>query len=70
MKKIDYHEHQGPELASGVASANECTGLLYRAPENEEERENAQDLLPLEVPPAPRKNRAENPRLEASPGDR
>ena len=53
-----------------MASANECTGLLYRAPENEEERENAQDLLPLEVPPAPRKNRAENPRLETSPGDR
>lgn len=70
MKKIDYHEHQGPELESGVASANECTGLLYRAPENEEERENAQDLLPLEVPPAPRKNRVENPRLETSPGDR
>ena len=70
MKKIDYHEHQGPEQASGVASANECTGLLYRAPENEEERENAQDLLPLEVPPAPRKSRAEKPRLETSPGER
>ena len=70
MKKIDYHEHQGPELASGVASANECTGLLYRAPENEEERENAQDLLPLEVPPAPGKSRAEKPRLETSPGER
>lgn len=27
-----------------VASANECTGLMYRPPENEEEAENYNDI--------------------------
>ena len=59
-----YHEHDtGQDLDSGAACAAECTGLLYRAPESREEREAAEELTPLEFPPAPRKNTVEQPRL-------
>ena len=50
MKKIDYHEHQGPELASGVASANECTGLMFTPPENAAQQEAYQELSPMALP--------------------
>ena len=36
---------------------------VHRAPESREEREAAEELTPLEFPPAPRKNTVEPPRL-------
>lgn len=61
----DHHEHDtGQDLDSGAACATECTGLLYRAPESREEREAAEELTPLEFPPAPRKNTVEPPRMK------
>lgn len=61
----DHHEHDtGQDLDSGAACATECTGLLYRAPESREEREAAEELMPLEFPPAPRKNTVEPPRMK------
>ena len=60
-----YPEHDpGQDLHSGAACAAECTGLLYRAPESREEREAAEELTPLEFPPAPRKNTVEPPRMK------
>ena len=60
-----YHEHDtGQDLDSGAACATECTGLLHRAPESGEEREAAEELTPLEFPPAPRKNTVEPPRMK------
>lgn len=60
----DHHEHDtGQDLDSGAACATECTGLLYRAPESREERKAAEELTPLEFPPAPRKNTVKQPRL-------
>ena len=48
-KSFDYHEHDTPfeeQLpgTSNVASANECTGLMPRAPQSREELENYQAL--------------------------
>lgn len=61
----DHHEHDtGQDLDSGAACATECTGLLYRTPESREEREACQELMPLEFPPAPRKNTVEPPRMK------
>lgn len=61
----DHHEHDtGQDLDSGAACATECTGLLYRAPESREEREAAEELTPLEFPPAPRKNTVGPPRMK------
>lgn len=61
----DHHEHDtGQDLDSGAACATECTGLLHRAPESREEREAAEELTPLEFPPAPRKNTVEPPRMK------
>ena len=42
LSKIDYREHEALEIGeypdiSNVASATECTGLMYRTPKNEEE---------------------------------
>ena len=57
-----YHEHDtGQDLDSGAACATECTGLLYRAQESREEREAAEELMPLEFPPAPGKTRWSSP---------
>ena len=54
-RKIDYHEHEatGEELfpdISNVASANECTGLMYRAPADQEELENYRQLSSMAIP--------------------
>lgn len=54
-KKREYHEHDAPEqdefpTISGVASANECTGLMYRTPENDQEWEALQDLSSMAIP--------------------
>lgn len=54
-KKVEYHEHdtpgeeQFPNL-SNVASANECTGLMYKTPVNAEEMESYQELSPMGIP--------------------
>ena len=53
-RKIDYHEFDAPELGEdpeigGVAA--ELTGLLYRTPATPQERQQAQNLTPMEVPP-------------------
>ncbi len=54
-KKIDYHEHDTPKReefpdVSNVASANECTGLMYKTPVNDEEWEALQQLSPMAIP--------------------
>ena len=53
--KVDYREHETPREEqfpdiSNVASANECTGLMYRSPANEEERESYQQLSSMAIP--------------------
>lgn len=54
-RKINYHEHDTPgdkmyPDISNVASANECTGLMYKAPVNPAEHEAYQELSPMEIP--------------------
>jgi hypothetical protein len=54
-KSFDYHEHDTPfeeQLpgTSNVASANECTGLMPRAPQSREELENYQALSSMAIP--------------------
>ena len=54
-KKINYREHETPDPEmfpdiSNVASANECTGLMYRVPINNAELESYQQLSPMEIP--------------------
>lgn len=44
-RKIDYREHEEPAGEqfpdiSNVASANECTGLMYKTPKDGEEWES------------------------------
>lgn len=53
--KQNYHEHETPKPGelpetSNVASANECTGLMYKTPENDEEWEALQELSPMAIP--------------------
>lgn len=53
--KQNYHEHDTPKpeqlpTTSNVASANECTGLMYKTPENDEEWEALQELSPMAIP--------------------
>ena len=57
-KTIEYHEHDTPEETfpgefpdiSGVASANECTGLMYKTPVTAGEWESYQELSSMEIP--------------------
>lgn len=54
-RPFDYHEHDTPREEpfpdiSNVASANECTGLMHRAPQNREELENYQELSSMAIP--------------------
>lgn len=53
--KIDYHEHDEPDPAlfpdiSNVASANECTGLMFKTPQDGDEWESYQQLSSMAVP--------------------
>lgn len=55
QQKIDYHEHDTPGQAeypdlSSVASATECTGLMYRVPVDNGELESYQELSSMEIP--------------------
>ena len=56
--KREYCDHNPLPEDTAVASANECTGLMFTPPENEQEREAYGELfpgaLPREEPPAPR----------------
>lgn len=55
QKHVNYHEHdplpQGllPEDPA-VASANECTGLMFTPPESAAELASYQELSPMAVP--------------------
>ena len=54
-KSIEYHEHDTPKEEnfpdiSGVASANECTGLMYKTPVSDGEWESYQELSSMEIP--------------------
>ena len=54
-RKIDYREHEDPAEGrfpdiSNVASASECTGLMYRAPADREELENYRQLSSMAIP--------------------
>ena len=47
--RFDHHEHDtGPETP--VASANECTGLMFTPPENAAQQEAYQELSPMAIP--------------------
>ena len=56
-RRIDYREHeddeprqdQFPEI-SNVASASECTGLMYKAPADQEEWDSYQELSSMAIP--------------------
>lgn len=55
QQKIDYHEHDTPNEPeypdiSNVASATECTGLMYRVPVEDGELESYQELSSMEIP--------------------
>lgn len=63
-RKIDYHEHDDlPEgdfpAISNVASANECTGLMYAAPTDRGQLESYQELSSLEIPKAGARRKGE-----------
>jgi hypothetical protein len=54
-QKIDYREHEEPPAEqfpdiSDVASASECTGLMYKAPRDQEEWDNYQELSSMAIP--------------------
>lgn len=54
-KSIEYHEHDTPREGmfpdlSSVASATECTGLMYKAPMDGEEWESYQELSSMGIP--------------------
>lgn len=54
-RKIQYHEHEAPEQEgfpdiSNVASANECTGLMYKSPRNQDEWDSYQQLSSMAIP--------------------
>lgn len=53
-KKTEYHEHDTPMEEfpdiSNAASANECTGLMYRTPADGAEWESFQQLSPMGIP--------------------
>lgn len=54
-KKTEYHEHDTPieeeyPDISNVASATECTGLMYKTPMNGAEWESYQELSPMGIP--------------------
>ena len=54
-RKIDYHEHEAPDPAlfpdlSNVASAQECTGLMHKSPQDGAEWESYQQLSSMAVP--------------------
>ena len=47
--RFDHHEHDtGPETP--VASANECTGLMFTPPEDAAQLEAYQQLSPMAIP--------------------
>ena len=54
-QKIVYREHEEPKEEqfsgfSSVASANECTGLMYCVPMDSDELESLEELSPMEIP--------------------
>ena len=55
LSKFSYHEHDPiPESIlpdnSAVASANECTGLMFTPPEDGSQLEAYQELSPMAIP--------------------
>ncbi len=54
-QKPEYHEHDTPNQEefpdlSNVASATECTGLMYRVPLDDGELESYQRLSSMQIP--------------------
>lgn len=54
-RKINYREHEDPAGEqfpdiSGAASANDLTGLMYKAPLDQEEWDSYQELYPMAIP--------------------
>lgn len=51
-KKIDYHEFEFGEGIDNLnsCSTTDCTGIMYRAPASEAERESYQDVYDYEPP--------------------
>ncbi len=61
-RKIDYREHEEPAGEqfpdiSNVASANECTGLMYKTPKDGEEWESYQELSSMAIPKKKRREK-------------
>lgn len=51
-KKTDYHEYEfGVQLDNlNACSTTDCTGLMWRAPQNDEEVESYQEIYDFEPP--------------------
>lgn len=51
-KKIDYHEYEFGEGIDNLnsCSTTDCTGLIWRAPQNDEELEAYRDVYDFEPP--------------------
>lgn len=51
-KKMDYHEYEFGEGVDNLnsCSTTDCTGILYRTPQNEAERESYQAVYDYEPP--------------------
>ena len=53
--RIAYHEHEEPSGerfpdVSNVASASECTGLMHKSPQDQEEWDSYQELSSMAIP--------------------
>ncbi len=51
-KEMDYHEYEfGEEIDNlNACSTTDCTGLMWRAPKNEEEVESYKNIYDFEPP--------------------
>lgn len=53
-RRIAYHEHEEPleqfPDISNVASASECTGLMHKSPQDQEEWDSYQELSSMAIP--------------------
>lgn len=51
-KKIDYHEYEFGEQIDNLnaCSTTDCTGVMWRAPQNDDERESYKNVYDFEPP--------------------
>ena len=60
-KEMDYHEYEfGEEIDNlNACSTTDCTGLMWRAPKNEEEVESYKNIYDFEPPFVKEKDKKE-----------